>query len=233
MFKSIKYLQNGINEVIFPKTCLVCGIKLSQTEHFVCPNCITNRFEIANGEGNQSSSDTLLPEGVILQHALWNFDKGGYLQELLHALKYQRLTGIGIDLGIALGMSVIKNPFFSIQKNMVLVPVPLHPNKNRTRGYNQAMLIAEGVQKSTGIPICLDSDIIRIKNTKTQTGFTLEKRRQNIDNAFKVENETAIKDKICIIVDDVFTTGATAFELSDTLLKAGAIKNMIITVAQA
>ncbi len=233
MLTSLKTIREGISEVLFPHVCLVCGLKLSESEQFVCTHCTSSRFEVANPLGRQVSSDTLLPEGVILQHALWNFDKGGFLQDLLHSLKYHRLTGVGIDLGIVLGKSLKHNPFFIFDENSILVPVPLHPSKKRMRGYNQARFIANGVSKATDISICLSKDVIRVKNTKTQTGFSLEKRRENINEAFIVRNKDAVKDKLCIIVDDVFTTGATAFELADTLLSAGAGKIMIITVAQA
>lgn len=233
MLTHLKSIKQGFSEVIFPHVCLICGLKLSETEQFVCPDCVRDRFELANSEGKQVSSDTLLPEGIVLQHALWNFDKGGFLQELLHSLKYHRLTGVGVDLGIALGNNVKKNPFFEVTQNSVLIPVPLHLKKRKMRGYNQARFIAKGVGTATQIPICSRKDVIRIKNTKTQTGFSLEKRRENIDNAFEVVNEQSIEGKECIIVDDVFTTGATAFELADTLLNAGANKIMIITVAQA
>ncbi len=233
MLTSLKTLREGISEVLFPHVCLICGLKLSKSEQFVCTHCTSNRFEVANPSGKQVSSDTLLPEGVVLQHALWNFDKGGFLQDLLHSLKYHRLTGVGVDLGIVLGKSLKRNPFFTFDESSILIPVPLHPRKKRMRGYNQARFIAKGVNKATAIPLCLSGDVIRVKNTKTQTGFSLEKRRENINDAFVVRNKASVKDKLCIIVDDVFTTGATAFELADTLISAGAGKIMIITVAQA
>lgn len=233
MLTGLKYIKQGFSEVIFPHICLICGVKLSNSEQFICPDCVRDKFELANLEGKQVSSDTLLPEGIVLQHALWNFDKGGFLQELLHSLKYYRLTGVGVDLGVALGNNVKKNLFFKVTENSILIPVPLHSKKKKMRGYNQARYIAEGVQISTKIPICLKSAILRVKNTKTQTGFSLEKRRKNIDQAFEVRNKTAIRGKECIIVDDVFTTGATAFELANTLMDSGAKKIMIITVAQA
>ncbi len=233
MLTSIKSIQRGFLEVLFPKVCVICGLSLSKSEEFICPNCIKNRFEIANPDKKQVSSDTLLPENIVLQHALWNFDKGGFLQDLLHSLKYHRLTGVGVDMGVALGHSLKKNPFFEYKDETLLVPVPLHPKKKRMRGYNQARSIAKGVEKSTGIPLCSKTDVIRIKNTKTQTGFSLEKRRENIDQAFSVKNSITFENKTCIVIDDVFTTGATAFELAETLQKAGANKIMIATVAQA
>ena len=233
MLTSIKSIKKGFLEVLFPKVCTICGLSLSKTEQFICQDCIRNRFEIANPEHKRISSDSLLPEGVEAQHALWNFDKGGFLQDLLHALKYQRLTGVGEDLGVVLGNSLKRNPFFSLKEEGILIPVPLHPKKRRMRGYNQAGFIAKGVKKATGILVCEPNDVIRIKNTKTQTGFSLEKRRENINEAFLVKNPTSFKNKFCIIIDDVFTTGATTFELADTLLKSGASKIMIATVAQA
>lgn len=233
MLTSLKSIKQGFYEVIFPHVCLICGLKLSSSEQFICPVCVRDRFDLANSEGKQVSSDTILPEGITLQHALWNFDKGGFLQDLLHSLKYHRLTGLGIDLGVALGNSVKRNPFFKSNEHSLLIPVPLHPKKRRMRGYNQAKFIAEGVKMATKIPVCSNEDVQRIKNTKTQTGFSLEKRRENIGKAFVVKNEDSIKGKECIIVDDVFTTGATAFELAETLKNSGVIKIMIITVAQA
>ncbi|RNC80131.1 MAG: ComF family protein [Balneola sp.] len=194
---------------------------------------MTSSFEKANLENKQVSSDAMLPEGVYLQHALWNFDKGGYLQELLHALKYQRLKGLGIEMGKVLGKDVLENSFLSLDNQTILVPVPLHPKKRRMRGYNQARFIAKGVSEVTGIRICDQEDVLRIKNTSSQTGFTLAKRRKNIDQAFLVRNKEIFQQAECILVDDVFTTGATTFELAKSLIESGAKKTMIITVAQA
>jgi ComF family protein len=184
--------------------------------------------------GVQSSGGVILPEGVFAQHALWNFDKGGQLQDLLHHLKYNRLSGVGEDLGKALGQSFRRNRFLDVdQDSAVLVPVPLHPGKKRKRGYNQARYIAKGVEVATEIAVCDPEDVIRVKNTRTQTGFSLEKRRKNIEGAFKVNKEDMFRGKVCIIVDDVFTTGATTFELASVLLRSGAVKILITTVAQA
>ncbi len=233
MYQQIKQLSEGLGELLFPSICFVCGGYLHQSSKHLCYSCISSRFEVANPYQKQISSDTMLPEGIILQHALWEFDKGGYLQDLLHALKYHRLSGLGHDMGRALANNVIDNPYFENVDNSILVPVPLHPKKRRKRGYNQARSIAEGVKEVVQLDICDPETIVRIKNTRTQTGFSLAKRRENIGDAFKVKEPASIKGKSCIIVDDVFTTGATAFELSGTLLKAGASKTMIITVAQA
>lgn len=231
-----KNILDGIAEVLFPKVCTVCGLKLSHAEHFVCNQCLSGKFEEPALKGQMSSSDVLLPEGIVLQHALWTFDKGGYLQELLHQLKYHRLTGVGEDIGRQLGKSLLRNPRFTEiikEKKVRLIPVPLHPRKRRIRGYNQAFYIAKGVAEVTNLHIVKKEAVRRAKNTKTQTGFSLEKRQENISGAFRVMDAEAIDEIVAVVIDDVFTTGATTFELSTKLLEAGCSEIIIATVAQA
>lgn len=233
MIPDLRSVRKGIIEVLFPNVCVSCNLKLSVNEKFVCKVCLYERFECANQEQKQYSGDVLLPEGVTIQHALWIFDKGGQLQELFHHLKYSRLVGIGEDMGEALGNSLLENEHFKELNEPVLIPVPLHQKKKRIRGYNQAYHISKGMKIVTGLSIISEDGVTRVKNTRTQTGFSLEKRRNNIAEAFFVNKEDCIKGRDCIIVDDVFTTGATAFELASTLKKSGAGKIGIATVAQA
>jgi ComF family protein len=198
---------------------------------------LSNRFEDANPNNEYVSSDSLLPDGVVVQHALWEFDKGGELQDLLHQLKYERLTTIGRDLGRALGKRMQNHPTvvdLVADNESVVVPVPLHYRKYRYRGFNQAFKLAQGFHEVWDtIPICDIGDVVRVKNTRSQTGFNLEKRIDNMQKAFKVRNKTLINHRLCIIIDDVFTTGATTFELAETLNTAGAGTVIILTVAQA
>ncbi|PAU93752.1 hypothetical protein CK503_10745 [Aliifodinibius salipaludis] len=203
----------------------------------MCSFCLRDRFEDGNPQNKKVSSDSLLPDRIIVQHALWQFDKGGDLQNLLHQLKYERLTMVGRDLGRALGRRVQKHPgiveLFDKHQSVV-VPVPLHYLKYRYRGFNQAFKLAQGFGEVwDDIPTCEIDDIVRIKNTRSQTGFSLEKRLWNLQKAFRVKNQALINNRLCVIIDDVFTTGATTFELAGTLKEAGAGPVIILTVAQA
>lgn len=229
----LKRFLAGLNEVLFPDICVVCGLKLTPAEHCVCMQCLHTKFERAEWGHKQAS--VILPQGVSVQHSLWRFDKGGELQNLLHHLKYNRLIGVGIDAGRILGQSMLENPLITKNRGaaqMLLIPVPLHPHRRKTRGYNQAYYVAKGVQETTSWEIVGLHAVKRVKNTKTQTGFSLEKRRENIDSAFEVAEPEALKGKICIIVDDVFTTGATTFELA-VQLKNHCEDIIIATIAQA
>jgi ComF family protein len=230
-------ISRGIAAIAFPRVCVCCGRENTRQERQLCSFCLENRFQDANPENERASSDTLLPDGIAFQHALWQFDKGGDLQHLLHKLKYQRLTTIGVDLGRKLGERLQNHPqlCYALEEyNAITVPVPLHYRKYGYRGFNQAFKIARGFEQVwNNIPICKIDDVIRTKNTRTQTGFSLEKRLANIDGAFKVNNESVICDKTVVIIDDVFTTGATTFELARTLQQAGAKMIIILTVAQS
>lgn len=230
-------IKLGLTHIVFPNICVCCGRETTQHERQICSFCLNERFEDANPENNPTSSDSLLPEGVVAQHALWQFDKGGDLQELLHQLKYERLTKIGVDLGRKLGQRVEHHPDLNHRLSMqdgVIVPVPLHYLKQRYRGFNQAFKIAQGFREIwKNYAICGIRDVIRQKNTSSQTGFTLEKRQKNINDAFKVRNPTVFSDKLIIIIDDVFTTGATTFELAKTIQKEHAGPIIILTIAQA
>lgn len=233
----IKKIIKGFTRIIFPNVCVCCGRENTQRQRQLCSFCLKDRFEDANPDNERVSSDALLPEGIVVQHALWQFDKGGDLQNLLHKLKYERLTTVGVDLGRKLGQRVAGHPLlvdlFEEHKTAIL-PVPLHYLKYRYRGFNQAFKLAQGFQEVwQDIPICKVKDVVRTKNTRSQTGFSLEKRLENMENAFKIKNNQAIKNRLVIIVDDVFTTGATTFELAQALKKEGAGPVVILTVAQA
>ncbi len=228
--------QHGLSKIAFPNVCLCCGQNTVKKDKYVCSFCLNERFEDANTENSRSSSGVILPEKVVLQHALWQFDKGGDLQHLLHELKYNRLISVGRQFGQALANRAKKHS--GIQNTLdnvdpLLIPVPLHYLKFRKRGFNQAFTIARGIDEVLDLPICKIDTVTRKKYTLSQTGFTLEKRIKNMENAFRVSKPKRIEGKTLIIVDDVFTTGSTSFELAKTLKEAGAEAIMIWTVAQA
>lgn len=229
-------VKQGVTGIVFPDICICCGQEALQHGRHICPFCLEKRFEYPNVENTASTSDVILPDAVQMQYALWNFDKGGLLQNLMHHLKYERLTGIGYQLGKTLARRVKTNAFVQpdlLKHESLLIPVPLHYLKFRKRGFNQAFSIAKGIKDVLSIPICSIDTVRRIKYTQSQTGFSLQKRINNMDSAFSVAHPDRIREKKLIIVDDVFTTGATSFELAKTLKKTGASSIFIWTVAQA
>lgn len=92
-------LSSGLTSVLFPNVCLGCGQQVLDQGRHICSFCLHKRFDLAMTHNERSSRQIILPEYVASQQALWNYDKGGILQNLLHHLKYQQLKGVGKQLG--------------------------------------------------------------------------------------------------------------------------------------
>jgi ComF family protein len=113
-----------------------------------------------------------------------------------------------------------------------IIPVPLHPKREVERGFNQASLLAGELARLKGIP-CLDRCLVKTKNTVPQTTLAGLDREKNIRGAYSVRKAAAVRGKVILLVDDVFTTGSTLGECSSILLKAGAKEVRALTIAQA
>ena len=113
-----------------------------------------------------------------------------------------------------------------------VVPVPLHPKRKKYRGFNQAFVLAKIIAREKDKALIMNC-LIKAKNSPPQTIVEAYERGKNIKEAFAVKKARNIKDKVILLVDDVYTTGATVKECCDTLLQAGAKEVRIITLAQA
>lgn len=228
-----KKIYQSLTEIAFPPICVCCGTSTNSEDRFICSFCRSERFENVG-----DAFDDILPEHIRFVNAMWYFDKGGYLQKILHQLKYHHLRGVGVELGYLLGKNFLHR-YSSEQLDElyelkpIVIPVPLHSSKQKKRGYNQARALAEGVSKSTGWEIAPVNAIKRIKKTKTQTGLNLKERSKNLKDAFKINSLEPIENRISMIIDDVFTTGATTFELARTIHEKTGTQFGILTVAQA
>ena len=182
-----------------------------------------------------------MPDSVLFVWAMWQFDKGGFIQELLHGLKYNHLRGVGNELGYIAGRTFIDRMDADTQQFLdtrrpLLIPAPLHAAKQRKRGYNQARALAEGLSVSLQWDLCDAGDVIRIRKTRTQTGLTTPQRADNLKDAFRVKKNRLLlgEDRIPILVDDVITTGATTYELATAICGPGTGKRCgIIAIARA
>jgi len=229
----LKNLITGLRSVAFPSVCACCGFSTGAGDCHICEWCKASRFE-----SPQVPEWELLPEYIIHRFSMWAFDKGGMLQGLLHDLKYHHLKDVGIELGAHLGDKYLNAPERMEQlqkkgKEPLLIPVPLHKKKQRKRGYNQARVLATGISNRTGWPVIPEKSVIRVKNTKTQTGLTSSERQHNLDGAFRCLRPVDFDNNVPVLVDDVFTTGATTFELAKALKITAAQKAVILTVASA
>lgn len=235
-----KFLQKGyrgIDELLFPLVCLRCGIDRTLPHQYLCPFCLEQGFEEANPRNQSNASNEFMPQKVDFQDALWKYHKGGSLQQLMYHLKYDHKARLGNQLGVLTASRCKRRPFMkewlSKSKEIVIVPVPLHPAKMRIRGFNQARRIAEGVAEVLELEIIDKQAVCRLKKTGTQTGFSFHSRLLNMRGAFKVCESNRIGQSCQLIVDDVFTTGSTVFELANELRMHQSRGIGILTVAQA
>lgn len=228
------FLLEGLRSVLFPRVCVSCGDGLPGATNLICPFCSNNRFEDPNPDRESSLPGVIIPEGIAFLDAMWRFDRTGGLRELLHALKYDGLVTLGHELGALLYAHVFKfryeNEYWNAQNSYIL-PVPMHRARERQRGYNQAYELAAGFQQASGISILPQNTVIRSRYTRSQTGFSIDKRNRNIRGAFKVVDNSWLLGRNILIIDDVFTTGSTTFELVDVSLHAGATSCGILTIA--
>ena len=146
--------------------------------------------------------------------------------KLVHDLKYNNKKYIASTFGKMLFDCYEKNKFdFDF-----IVPVPLHKVRQVKRGYNQSELIANEFAKHVGKEVKVDV-LSRVKQTPSQVGLKYAQRQDNLKDAFKVKNRTGLKGKVVLLIDDVFTTGATSSYCSEVLLKAGASAVYVLCVA--
>jgi ComF family protein len=163
---------------------------------------------------------------------------GGYeggLRDLIHLLKYDQVLPAARTVGamLAQGIGQLNLGFEGLP--LMVVPVPLYRSKLRQRGFNQAELIARHALKVLARPgefQLMPEALWRIRETQSQIGLTRHQRRLNLRGAFVVTKPEAVTGRDVLLVDDVYTTGTTAGECTRVLLKAGARRVWVVTVAR-
>jgi ComF family protein len=148
---------------------------------------------------------------------------------VLHEFKYggrRRASG-------RLAQALLEDPAARalVGSSDLLVPVPLHPRRLRERGFNQSAVLADEIARRTGCPVCPDA-LVRRTDTVPQAGLTAAARRRNVRDAFAVRRKAAVAGRTVTLVDDVLTTGATAFACARRLREAGATEVRLLTVAR-
>ncbi len=160
----------------------------------------------------------------------FDFKKAERVQRLLHELKYQGHQEVGKLLGRIFGHQLVASPFF--KDTDIVIPVPLHPDKKKKRGYNQAEALAEGIAEAMEVPMDIQS-LFRSVDTETQTRKSRIERYENMRNVFKISHPEHILDKTILLVDDVVTTGATLEACAERLLLSGVRSVKVATLASA
>jgi len=149
----------------------------------------------------------------------------GTLRELIHLFKYQRIRTLAAPLGMMLVSALPRDERFD-----VISPMPMHWMRRWQRGFNQAELLARMIGRRTGIPV--RNLVRRRRATAPQAGLSNAQRRSNVAGVFAVRRRTGIAGRRILLVDDVFTTGATASACAAALKRAGAARVTVLTLAR-
>ena len=201
-------ITNNLLSVIFPTFCPVCNKKLTNTQDEICKDCLsllprTNEVAIRGNMTEDKFQD--IPN--FIQGAAWlQFSKNNEVSALIHKFKYKGHPQIGYNLAREAVKEFVPWDFFNTID--VIIPVPLHPNRLRERGFNQSEWIARGLSDETSIP-CDINHLKRIVDNVHQANLVGLERTQNVSDIFLVNHPEELYRKHILLVDDVITTGAT------------------------
>ncbi|MDQ0969237.1 ComF family protein [Flavobacterium sp. W4I14] len=228
----VKQWTSDLFGLLFPNLCNACGNSLFRYEQLICLKCLhdlpfTDYHQYADNRVAKQLWGRLPLNAAM---AMLYFRKGAKVQNLIHNLKYNGRTDVGVLLGNMLGER-LKTGILYQDINMV-IPVPLHGKKYKSRGYNQSSFIAEGIAAQMGIHVS-EHHLIRNTSTESQTKKSRYNRYENMKDVFQVNSAGDIIGKHILLVDDVITTGATLEACANTLLAIGAAKVSIAALAFA
>jgi competence protein ComFC len=204
-------LFNSLLNLIFPPRCEICR---KGSEEALCSECFKQiKF--------------MKPHLGIYSVSVYE----GPLRTAIHRFKFKKRKNLAEPLGIILVKYLSHSPMLDMNELEVIIPVPLHKKRERQRGFNQAKLLAEILGRYYDKPVV--SALERVKNTKAQFDLPRDERFNNISGAFKVSDPKSVYNKRILLLDDIYTTGATIAECSKALKIAGARRVEVLTLSRA
>ncbi|MBN2460854.1 MAG: ComF family protein [Candidatus Cloacimonetes bacterium] len=223
-------------DLVFPPVCLSCGTRITDQRYLLCPECSRelefrdNQCLICGSTTQNNHCQICQQTPFIFNKAVSIYDFNRIVRKLLHELKYNELSITAKFLADrALQYIQTYDPFPAIDW---ITCVPLHRVKERSRGYNQSGYLARFIAKALDLKYLPDLTR-RVKFTETQTRLSREQRLVNVQNAFRMNRKYNITSKNILLVDDVFTTGATLNSISKCL-KNNQVGNIyVLTIARA
>lgn len=227
----MNYFQDFIS-LFYPNNCVACQNALFRNEQIICTSCLFHlpKTEYHYEKDNPISRIFWGRTEIEIAASYCFFVKAGKVQHLIHQLKYKGKKEIGILLGEIYGKELLKSAFF--QSIDVIIPVPLHPKKEKKRGYNQSEMFGIGLSSSMQIPLD-KTTLIRTYASETQTKKSRFKRWENVKEIFDLQNADLIENKHILLIDDVITTGATIEACVNMLKKIKNVKISIVSIAAA
>ncbi|KYG83667.1 hypothetical protein AWN68_02350 [Roseivirga echinicomitans] len=185
----------------------------------ICPTCQYELPKTNNYKQEVPHIYQKLAGSIPFNHMLayLHFQKKGIVQHILHELKYNHKEDVGVMMGRWYGHDLLLGGFAT--EFDFIIPVPLHPSKQRKRGYNQSEAFANGLSEVLKTDVYIG--LKRVTANETQTRKSRAERLDNVEAIFEVINASEVQEKRVLLVDDVITTGATLLACGNVLIAAG------------
>lgn len=218
--------------LLYPRLCYACLKEQPPKGDIICPSC---QYDLVISDMHLDRENEVTEKfwgrvNIQAGAAMYPFSKAGKVQQLVHHLKYYGKKEVGIQLGEWYGRVLRESPNF--QAIDLIIPVPLHPKKQRLRGYNQSDQFAMGLSTTFQKP-WLANGLVRKVHSKSQTKKTRAERFQNVANVFHIEQPQALEGKHLLLVDDVLTTGATLEACAGKLLELEGVRVSLVVIGVA
>ena len=219
---------NSLLNLVFPRLCVCCSNVLMEGEENICLTCLYTLPRVSRIDYSDNKIMDLFLGRVRLEKAFscCNFEKQTSVQNILHHIKYKGKDNLARQIGEIMA-SELTDFFSGID---AIVPVPLHPKKQKRRGYNQAEEIAKGIQMATGLPV-FPKLLVRTRFNETQTHKNKQQRWENTQGLFSLEPNEGFEGKHLLLIDDVLTTGSTAIACLKELQKIPNVRLSFLSLA--
>ena len=220
----------ALTNLFFPKVCVACGESMTGKLDHLCLACRHKLPRMPQFDQIENQASKVFWSRVPFQRvtAYLLFQKKGSVQAILHQLKYKGKKEIGLTMGGLMAQELQQTDFFAGID--YAVPVPIHPLKEKKRGYNQSFYLAKGLESRSGLQ--LRSDVIKKEmNTASQTHKGRFKRWENVSASFALQETENLQNKHLLLIDDVLTTGSTAEACAQELLKIEGVKLSFLSLA--
>ena len=221
MTRFVSSIFSRFFRLLYPRTCVVCGDVLVDGELFLCSACLSG---LPLNEGVDEEADEALANdlGVGYLYWLFRYDRASDFHKLVYAIKYRSNRELGVWAGKMLGERMQDDRGIDC-----VIPVPLHPEREKERGFNQAFMIGMGIASVLGVRV--ESGVLsRVVNTSSQTGLERGQRADNVAEAFELRDTVCVEGCHVLLVDDVVTSGAT---IRACMIELSKIKGVRVSVA--
>ncbi|MEQ9187009.1 MAG: phosphoribosyltransferase family protein [Cryomorphaceae bacterium] len=218
-----------LGNLFFPFQCMGCKGSLDFDEKYICQFCLEHLPTTQYWAQKENPIDRIFWGKLRIAGATsyLYFSKGGVVQEMLHSLKYKHQLGVGRYLGEQFGSQLSESRFADVD---LVVPVPLHADKRKKRGYNQCDPIVVGLASSMRTQYCLTA-VERIASNESQTRKGRYDRWLNVKSLFRAVKPEVLEGKHVLLVDDVVTTGATLEACAAAILEVPNVHLSLATIA--